>query len=336
MIFMRSKKKQTKLSLSWWPVAVILVILGIFVVTITWISGALLILIGTFVSPPVFTRFLGYLNTPDPMHSRVFIVWIATISATALFYIQQAAIENRLTENQTQHLHDIQKATAERNAARKAERISALEAEFSAGREGIIASINVAAANKDWAAGGSIIDHFGSDIRDFEYIGAKAKIDEGISKAKIAAEIVDLNAKAKELGTQSYETAIKVFTRLVALEPDNTVHKQMLATATAGKIAADRAQAQAKYEAEAEKNKPANIKAQFSGYDGSHRGLERLIKSEMNDPSSYDHVETRYTDHGNYITVYCTFRGKNAFGGLVRNTKAADFSIEGIFLREIQ
>ena len=66
-----------------------------------------------------------------------------------------------------------------------------------------------------------------------------------------------------------------------------------------------------------EKHK-ARIERQFNR-DGSHKGLTRRIKSDMNDPDSYEHVVTIYTEGKNYLTVYTTFRGKNAFGGIVKN-----------------
>ncbi|RIV20318.1 hypothetical protein DYU11_19905 [Fibrisoma montanum] len=57
----------------------------------------------------------------------------------------------------------------------------------------------------------------------------------------------------------------------------------------------------------------------FSPWDGSHPGLERAIKSSMNDPDSYEHVSTRFKDNGSTVYVFTTFRGKNAFGGKVVN-----------------
>jgi hypothetical protein len=36
------------------------------------------------------------------------------------------------------------------------------------------------------------------------------------------------------------------------------------------------------------------IEKQFSAWNGSHLGLTRFIKDHMNDPKSYDHVETVY------------------------------------------
>ena len=43
----------------------------------------------------------------------------------------------------------------------------------------------------------------------------------------------------------------------------------------------------------------------------------------MNDPDSYEHDETRYIDNGDHLVVITSFRGKNAFGGVVRNAVTA-------------
>ena len=71
------------------------------------------------------------------------------------------------------------------------------------------------------------------------------------------------------------------------------------------------------------------IESQFSPWDGAHRNLERSIKEGMHDPDSYDHVETRFWDRGDHLIVLTTFRGKNAFGGVVRNSVKARVSLDG-------
>lgn len=67
----------------------------------------------------------------------------------------------------------------------------------------------------------------------------------------------------------------------------------------------------------------------FSAWDGSHRGLTELIKKSMNDPGSYEHVETVYWDKGDHLIVKTTFRGKNAFGGFVKNWVMAKVDLNG-------
>jgi len=71
------------------------------------------------------------------------------------------------------------------------------------------------------------------------------------------------------------------------------------------------------------------IEKQFSAWDGSHIKLTRLIKDSMNDPVSYDHVETKYWDMKDHLIVNTTFRRKNAFGGTVKNTVKAKVSLDG-------
>ncbi|MEX1027384.1 MAG: DUF4190 domain-containing protein [Candidatus Paceibacterota bacterium] len=74
----------------------------------------------------------------------------------------------------------------------------------------------------------------------------------------------------------------------------------------------------------------------FSMWDGSHKKLTTAIKDSMNDPSSYEHVETVYHDLGDYLIVKTTFRGKNAFGGVVKNWVKARVSVDGSVIQIIE
>lgn len=63
--------------------------------------------------------------------------------------------------------------------------------------------------------------------------------------------------------------------------------------------------------------KPVN-----SVWDGSVSVVERAIKANMHDPSSYEHVGTTEPQiEGDYWVVITRFRGKNMFGAKVINTK---------------
>ncbi|MBT6069324.1 hypothetical protein HOG48_06260 [Candidatus Peregrinibacteria bacterium] len=87
--------------------------------------------------------------------------------------------------------------------------------------------------------------------------------------------------------------------------------------------------------AEKEKRKEL-IEAQFSAWDGSHIKLTRSIKESMNDPGSYEHVKTSYWNMNGHIVVETTFRGKNAFGGLIMNTIKAKVSLTGEVLEILE
>ena len=71
------------------------------------------------------------------------------------------------------------------------------------------------------------------------------------------------------------------------------------------------------------------ILRQFSAWNGEHHNLKRAIKRAMNDPDSYDHVETAWADKGTYIQVQTTIRGTNALGAKVLNTYTATVDLDG-------
>lgn len=75
-----------------------------------------------------------------------------------------------------------------------------------------------------------------------------------------------------------------------------------------------------------------SIANQFTAM-GSHNNLETLIISEMNDPESYEHIETTYTDLGELLVVTTTFRGKNAFGAKVKQSIQAEVDLNGNIIK---
>jgi len=79
------------------------------------------------------------------------------------------------------------------------------------------------------------------------------------------------------------------------------------------------------------------IKSQFSAWDGSHKKVESFVKNNMKNPDSYQHIETRYTDKGDYLLVGTKYRGTNSFNAIVPETKLFKVDIEtGVVLGEMQ
>ena len=79
-----------------------------------------------------------------------------------------------------------------------------------------------------------------------------------------------------------------------------------------------------------------NLENQFNPWDGSHIELTKLIKLSMNDPDSYEHIKTIYWDENTHIIILTTFRGKNMFGGVVKNYVKASFNNEGKLIEVIE
>jgi hypothetical protein len=138
-----------------------------------------------------------------------------------------------------------------------------------------------------------------------------------------------LLADLKKIPASAFELNRVRYKELVDLHPENPIYKEKLAH-YAGKIKeVEELQRKAKARTEM-------IEQQFSAWDGSHRNLERVIKAGMNDPDSYEHVETRYGDRGDHLIVSTTFRGRNAFNGMVVNTVRAKVAMNGDVLGVIE
>lgn len=63
----------------------------------------------------------------------------------------------------------------------------------------------------------------------------------------------------------------------------------------------------------------------FSGWDGSNPEFVSAIKNSMNDPDSFEHVETRYNDKGDHLEIKMTYRGKNLYNATITNVSICEF-----------
>lgn len=75
------------------------------------------------------------------------------------------------------------------------------------------------------------------------------------------------------------------------------------------------------------------VKQQFSKFDGSHYMLERYLKKHLKDPSSYDHIETRYSDQKDHLIVLTKYRAKNGFGAMTIGMIKAKISLDGSIIQ---
>jgi hypothetical protein len=128
--------------------------------------------------------------------------------------------------------------------------------------------------------------------------------------------------RLKSIPESDYLKNRELYQQLVNMYPDDTKYETKLEYYT--KKQAEEAQKQ-----QAAKTRKTSIEAQFSSWNGAHRNLEKVIKQSMNDPDSFEHVETTSWDFGDHLVVKTVFRGKNAFGGVVINSIKAKVSLEG-------
>lgn len=71
----------------------------------------------------------------------------------------------------------------------------------------------------------------------------------------------------------------------------------------------------------------------FSAWDGSHKNLVTYVEANINDPKSFEHVETRYWDNkSDTIIIKMTYRAKNAFNATVTEMVRAEADLKGNLL----
>jgi hypothetical protein len=90
-----------------------------------------------------------------------------------------------------------------------------------------------------------------------------------------------------------------------------------------------------KEQEEFNKNRKENIEKQFSPWDGSHPRLSRMIKENCRNPDSYEHIETRFIDKGNYLFIVTKYRAQNGFGGMSIGKVSANVDFKGNVIKII-
>lgn len=76
------------------------------------------------------------------------------------------------------------------------------------------------------------------------------------------------------------------------------------------------------------------IKKSFSAWDGSHINLVTLLKNNLNDAKSFEHIDTRYREiSDSTLFVSMDYRAANMFGGLVKKRISAIVSLDGQILK---
>lgn len=192
--------------------------------------------------------------------------------------------------------------------------------------------------NKKRAAVVEFQKNKGTIIQEIEDVINQGRFTEAGSLAEEKLAIVPKDQELIELKKQAVEG--KALLEIKSLHPDNLarhleLYQELATLRPDSKTYADRLEFyKEKFKEETERaeekaTRKKLIEEQFSSWDGSHLALTRYIKNHMNDPKSYQHVETRYGDRGDFIMITTKFRGKNAFGGVVVQTATAMATIDG-------
>ncbi len=202
----------------------------------------------------------------------------------------------------------------------------------------IVDSINTAISLSDFEIAIAQIDRYAfaedSDLVAIRHIATEKQLEKirDERRNQILKELRGVPAMEFARNKELYGELLKMF-------PDNATYRaryddystKLSMKQEQERLVAERAAREAREKAA----RKERIEAQFSAWDGAHRNLTKIIKASMNDPDSFKHVKTVYWDMIDHLIVQETFRGKNAFGGVVVNTVKAKVSLDGQVLEII-
>lgn len=296
-----------------WIIGICLLAAGAVVAAQTIIGGLLMVVAGLLILPIV--RNACYRKTKWVLSRNIRALLVLGCVIASVSYLTAS-----MKQAEEQELALLEQAREAEAQLVNAERISELKER----RDEIVSAARKAFDDGDYKR--TIADaekYAGGKDLELEKLGVKAKAAQ--KKLDDMALTEKLLSELKTIPAAEYSENLSRYNQLMELYPENEKYQQK-ASFYLTKVQAEQEE-KAVAKARIEK-----IEQQFSVWSGAHRGLEDLLKKSMHDPSSYEHVETRYGDNGDHIVVLMTYRGKNAFGGLVKNSASAKVTVDGYIL----
>jgi hypothetical protein len=261
--------------------------------------GIAFLILSLFFFPPVRDWVYKINKTELLPITRAFITIVILVLSIPLHVIKTA-------ENESQAQKDRYQAGKER-----AELITAKNLDkFSKNRNEILSSINILIADDKQNEASLVINRY-KKSNDPELTALNTKIQKYLDTKRLLSQ---LESTSKSDINRNFE----IYSELTALHPENKEYQKKYSSF----------RQQHYQQAKLDQHK-VSIQKQFSSWDGSHIKLEEYIIARMNDPDSYEHVNTTYRDMNTYLIVTTQFRGKNTFGGLVKQVMTAKVGDNG-------
>lgn len=243
--------------------------------------------------------------------AALFAVWVwAGVHGSLNRYEATQAAEKQASEARAAAARDLRKEKSERDAqyfqANSAAVLGDARARMAAGDvDGVLAlaSTYVEAHNAE-----------------LEQLGASANERKNAELRKQTTK--QLLADIDGLRPYDYQGRREKYAQLVNLNPDNKEYQSKL------HFYAQRLTEQTQRTSLAAEQQK-QIDEQFSAWDGSNKILTRVIKENMKNPDSYQHVRTTYVVKGTDLIVTTIYRGTNSFGAIVPSTVVARISLDG-------
>ena len=182
----------------------------------------------------------------------------------------------------------------------------ALISEFNSNKDNIFSQINQLITEEKYDEAISLVSKY-QVTEDEALLKLKDQVQAELTKTNTQKQITDLSNELSATPESELQKRFDLYSKLLELVPDNSEYKTK------------------HDELQTILERQQIINAQFSGEDGAHRKLEKLIKFKIKDVSTYKHLETKYVENDdNTLTITTTFYGKKSNSGkITKNTVTA-------------
>lgn len=306
-----------------WVFGVLLGLSGLISLVESPLGGICLIAISLLLLPPIRNAVYARTKKELPFKARAISIFVLFI-AFGIF----------VGQSQERKAAELEAQKAEEQAQKVAEARQEHIDYFNSHKDEIISSASSALSEKNYHLVMSQTSKYlpanDAELNEI-YTQAKNALEEIKRAEKEAKEKLQRETKTKELVAKlktvpasEFKENRDLYQQLVKLNPDNTTYQQKFyyySQKLTEKLENEkREQEKLKKEREARIAKFGEPPTQ-SAWDGSYYAVERYLKRVANDPDSIDIdgcTKVYHTESG--WLVGCDYRGRNAFGGMIRQS----------------
>jgi hypothetical protein len=276
-----------------WIVGVFLTLAGLGALVTAPLGGLLFFLAAAVVLPPVNAWFKRAFNLVIPGKVKVWLVVGLIVWAVVL-----------MTKGATREEERVAALAADSNA-------QALRTDYVAHGAAILERMDSAFKAHNYPLAAGIGEMYASAVSDSQLTRRLRDARDALQHVADKAKEQQLIAQLQTVPADDLDAYRDLYQQLVALSPTNASYKRKYEDYNSRTVRRNAA--------ERDRIRRFGPAPQASAWDGTYSEVKNYLQATMNDPSSLEGLECTqvyYVERG--WLVGCNYRGRNAFGGMIR------------------
>ena len=286
-----------------WVGALLFLLLGFLYYIFTYsVMVFFVTLLAVLMCAPPSRRFIAERTGVNPTGSAMAAVFIVLVIAQTWIGMSQnfEVVEEEKIQKELKHAQVMANAR------------SRGQARFDAAKPALVASITALRDQGKLAEGLALIDASAVPGRDPD-----------LDKLRASIHVIEAEAGLKDEAAVPLRQRLALYQRLAGLDPSSARYAGKTATLGAELKESSARERMETGRVSAARGRDAMLARQFDKRSGAHLKLQAEIRRTMLNPASYQHQETTHLDTGTGMSVWTTFRGRNAAGQMAENSVAA-------------